>query len=1192
MFVNTLALRNRPQGEWTVSQFLDHTKKSTLEAFDNQDVQFEDLVEKVAVRRDAGRNPLFDVMFALQNIRHHSGDAAADNSEPESQDIIEQTQAKFDLTWNGVARGKRILFRVDYATALFQEETVRRFVSYFKALIHLIPQCLDSNIHQLDVKSEEERKLVLEVFNDTAGNGAVGDVSVVELFASHARQRGDALVLVDGDQTLTYGQLDVRARLLAGQLTATGFRPGHVAALLMPASIDMMVCIWAVLYCGGVYLPIDPDSPQERIQYILKDSDAKLSLTPSYVEESIGFKGPALEGSVTFPAFNDPAYVIYTSGSTGQPKGVVVNHRALVNLCAWHNRQFSITSHDRATKYAGVGFDASVWEVFPYFSAGASIYIVPEDIKLDVTRLDEYFDLHRISISFLPTQMAEQFMARSRNRSLRILLTGGDKLREFSPQPYQVINNYGPTENTVVSTCCAVAEKIANIPIGKPVDNTRVYILDHWGHAQPIGVAGELCVAGESLAAGYLNRPELTAERFVANPFKPGSKMYRTGDLASFLPDGNVRFLGRIDFQVKIRGFRIELGEIESTLLTHPLVQDAIVIDRMDPQHEKFLAAYVVPSETADKDVLIEELGQFLARSLPAYMIPSVFVALERIPLTTSGKVNRRALPIPEFQNAGEFQEAVDAVEAKMAAIWADVLGRDPGSISATADFFQLGGHSLRATILAGRIHRELDCEIPLAEIFRNPTIRGLAAFVKAASKEKLADVSPVEKKDYYPLSSAQKRLYVMQTMEPDSTAYNITRVVGLGKDGNLERIQQAFAHLIDRHESFRTGFMTIGKSPVQRVMETSVFALERFDLSLEPAESSAVERAVRAFIRPFDLARPPLIRAGVFLSADRGPVLAVDIHHIACDGSSMDILLSEFRRLLEGDALPALDLRYVDYAQWQTSEPVQMRIDVQKQFWLDLLSGDLPALELPLDYPRPAVKSFAGKRLIAPLPEELLAPVAAIASDAGATVYMVMLTVFTMFLAKMSGQGDILVGSPTAGRTHPDLAPLVGMFVNTVVLRNYPSPEKTFRGLLAEVRHNTVQAFENQDFQFEDIVEMLGVSRHSGRNPIFDVMFEYTPVAGDAPIGDHGEEGEREYQGNSKFDLILNVIRYQNRLALAFTYDVQLFKTDTIRRFSRYLQDILRIVCEEPDRQIKDIDITLDFCDDDVAMPDMDFDF
>jgi amino acid adenylation domain-containing protein len=1192
MFVNTLALRNRPRGDMTVGEFLDNVRIGTIEAFDNQDLQFEDLVEKVVLRRDAGRNPLFDVMFALQNIRSHDSGAAAADRDRDDSETIEEHVAKFDLTLNGVKRGGRVLFRLDYAVSLFKKETLERWITYFKTLVELFPLQLDSNLYRLELMSPEEKKCLAQEFNDT-NRPLPEDRTVVDMFKHLCEKNGSAVAVVEGEHSVTYEGLYRRAIGLAAQLRSTGLELGGLAAVVSEASIDMVTGIWAILFCGAAYLPVDPGTPGERIEFMLRDSAASHVLRPSDFKH-LAASGEAAGATVnpTMPRATDAAYVIYTSGSTGQPKGVVVYHRSLLNLCFWHIRQFSVSAQDRATKYAGVGFDASVWEIFPYLTAGASIYIVPEEIKLDVGRLDDYFDFHRISITFLPTQMAEQFMAYSRNRKLRILLTGGDKLREFSPRPYLAINNYGPTENTVVSTCYTIDEQSANIPIGKPVDNAQTYILDRWDNLQPIGVAGELCVAGESLAAGYLNRPELTAEKFVPNPFKPGELMYRTGDLASFQPDGNIRFLGRIDFQVKIRGFRIELGEIEGTLLAHPLVSDVAVIDLMDPQQEKYLAAYVVLAEAIDEERLSKELGQFLSQSLPFYMIPSVFVTLERIPLNTSGKVNRRALPIPEQRATGGFQEATDGVEAALVSIWAEVLGREPGSIGVTDDFFQIGGHSLRATMLAGRVHRELDCEIPLAEIFRDPTVRGMAAFVRGASKEALAAVSPVEEKDYYPLSSAQKRLVVMQTMEPGSTAYNITRVVGLAEDADIEGIQQAFSQLVKRHESLRTGFITMDKSPVQRVMEIGDFSLERFDLSLEHAQSSTIELAVRSFIRPFDLSRPPLIRAGLFLLPGRGPVLAVDIHHIACDGSSMEILLAEFRRLLEGDALPELGLRYADYAEWQTSEPIQARIAGQEHFWLDLLSGHLPQIELPLDFPRPAVKSFGGKRMMAPLPEEMSAQVVAIAADSGATVYMVMLAVFTIFLAKLSGQEDILLGTPTAGRTHPDLQPLVGMFVNTVVLRNYPSAEKTLRGFLTEVRRNTVQAFENQDFQFEDIVELLGISRQSGRNPIFDTMFEYTPVDGDAPAGNEGDGGEREFQGDSKFDLVLNVIRYQDRLALAFTYDVKLFKPDTVRRFNRYFQDILGAVIDDPDRKIKEIDITLDFCDEDVAMPDMDFDF
>ena len=903
------------------------------------------------------------------------------------------------------------------------------------------------------------------------------------------------------------------------------------------------------------------------------------------------------EGCRQINRSTDLAYVIYTSGSTGTPKGVMIEHRSLVNLCCWHVNRFAVTPRDRAAKYAGFGFDASVWEIFPYLAAGAGIYMILEEIKLDIDRLNAYFEAHDITIAFLPTQVCEQFMTVA-NSSLRMLLTGGDWLRGYVRWDYQLVNNYGPTENTVVSTSFVVGEQADNIPIGKPIDNNRVFILDRSGHLQPVGIAGELCIGSVRLSRGYLNQPDLTAEKFVPNPLVSSassaaaapdsdSLLYRTGDLARFLPDGNIEFLGRIDFQVKIRGFRVELGEIETRLLEVEKIGEAMVLARESEGGDRYLTAYVVsaaPGEIPDA----EELKEHLSRSLPDYMIPAYFIQLETFPLTPAGKIDRQALPAPEFEASPDYIAPANDIEEKLAAIWSDILHLDKNLISTQANFFQLGGHSLKATVMISRVHRELAARVPLAEIFKTPTIKGFSEYIKQAVKEKYTLVQAAEKREYYGLSSAQKRLFLLQQMSMHSTVYNIPQRVRLEGDIDRERLAQTFRQLIRRHESFRTSFETIDEEPVQRIHQTVDFAVEYVK-----------HRDLQAFVRPFDLSKAPLLRVGLIEtghpsqelthpapsghpSQEGRYILMVDMHHIISDGVSMELLVQEFSALGRGEDLPELRFQYKDYACWQKSSRIRSMIQSQEQYWLREFSDEIPVLNLPTDYPRPRYQSFKGSTIGFEMDAGTVARLNRLTSTQGVTLYMVLLAVFNVLLSRLSGQEDIIVGVPVAGRSHADLERIIGMFVNTLALRNHPNGSKSFREFINEVKERSVEALANQEYQFEDLVERVAVRRDAGRNPLFDVMFALQNFGTDSggaakkpgPRESAGSEEHGFANGVARFDMTWGAVERGERLFLAVEYCTELFKRETIEGFIVYFKRLLTAAVEKPDNRIFEAEI------------------
>ncbi|MDQ1350535.1 MAG: hypothetical protein QG657_837, partial [Acidobacteriota bacterium] len=689
-----------------------------------------------------------------------------------------------------------------------------------------------------------------------------------------------------------------------------------------------------------------------------------------------------------------------------------------------------------------------------------------------------------------------------------------------------------------------------------------------------------ICLSGSSLARGYLNRPELTHDQFINKSFagvkgelfqKRPLVVYKTGDMGRWLPDGNLEFIGRLDSQVKIRGIRIETGEIENYLLRYYNIKEAVVLAREGAGGEKFLCAYIVPLANGNrKPDFADSLKEYLSVKLPDYMIPSYFIIIDAIPLMANGKINRDALPtLPVIGGSREGLQLSIAPrnesEEKLAGIWSDVLGIEKQGIGIDDDFFELGGHSLRATIVASRIHKVFNVKIPLAEIFLSPTIRGLAKYILGAGEQMYAAIEPAEKREYYPLSAAQKRLYLLHRMEPDNVSYNMPQEIRFQQEIKIGKLQRIFKELIDRHESLRTSFEMVEEEPVQRIHEHVDFEIE----ILEGREN---------FVRPFDLARAPLLRAVLIKEENGMYLLWVDIHHIITDGTSQAILRAEFDKLYRGGGvnLSSLRLQYKDYSQWQNSEQQRAQVKRQESYWLRELGDELPVLNLPIDYTRPFIQGFDGNTVEFTLTGEESRTLKRLARDANATLFMAILAVFNVLLSKLSGQEDIIVGTPVMGRRHADLEGILGMFINTLPLRNNPHGEMKLKMFLNELKARTLEAYEHQEYPFEELVEILSVKRDAGRNPVFDVMFnllnqeDYT---GNMRI----ETDAHEYihkKGTSKFDLTLTAVDLGERLLLAFEYCSRLFEPVTIERFIGYLKRLLYWLQVTSDPGISELEI------------------
>ncbi len=1190
--------------EMTFKEILLKVKQTVGEGYRNQYFPIRRLIDLLDVGDTLS---LFRVIVLLENIH-----------DKESVDEITR-DFENDITLSFRRTGEELEANVIYNSSLFKEETVQRLFVSFQHVLIQISGNTDIEVKNIETIPREVTNEILHEFNKTEVEYPEYE-TIHRLFERQVERTPDhmAVACMEHAASITYRRMNERANQLARVLKERAVDTGCIVGLMMHDSTEMAVAILGVLKAGGAYLPIDPDYPQERKVYIAKDSHLNILLVGSSLSGGItGIHSPLLiipltgETLAGFDTANlqrtgsasDIAYVIYTSGTMGRPKGVVVEHKGLVNFTYWRLKFHGFNERDVTLQLFSPCFDGFGSNFYSSLLSGGTLLVVSASRKQDYEYIKKIVEHKGVTNATLVPGMYEALLDLAEGdelESIRFVVLAGERTREnilekaLEKNPNVIhINEYGPTETTVGATANANLNRDDTAVIGKPISNMRVYILDPSLKLVNVGVPGELYISGVGVARGYLNNPELTSEKFINNSFFPGEKMYKTGDLARWCPDGKIEFLGRVDFQVKIRGFRIELEAIEKHLLEYPLIKEAVVIAEAPPwkqghssyeSSDKFLCAYIV----SDMDFVTFEPGlkEFLSGVLPDYMIPSYFVPIEKIPMTTTGKVNRRALPEPEMAAGKEIVVTPprDEMEETLAGVWSDVLSINRELIGIDNNFFDLGGHSLKATIASAKIHKELHVDIKLSDIFEFRTIRELAGYIKKAALTTYTSIESVEKRDYYFLSSAQKRLYILQQMEPDNTSYNIPIFLTLEKGIDELKLEETFKRLIERHESLRTSFEMFDDEPVQRAHEFVEFKMEYF----EAGGDEEVEAIRKNFVRFFDLFQAPLLRVGVIHTPVFGQpsqegnskdtrILMVDMHHIITDGVSQDILTRELVRLYEGEELSCLRLQYKDFSEWQNGEEQKKIIESQKSYWMNAFSGEIPVLNLPADYPRPRVQSFEGCTFHLALDETELRVLKDISREAETTLFMSVLSVFYILLSKVSGQEDIIVGTPAAGRQHADLEHIIGMFVNTLALRNNPVGSKTFYEFLHEVKQRTLEVFENQEYQFEDLVEnaAVNINRDASRNPLFDVMFAWDKQE------DGGHQGEELNlkpfnfsTETSKFDMTLFALEEKNRLSLIVEYCTKLFKEATIERFIGYFKKIITEIFGNPDRKISGVEI------------------
>ncbi|MHC5747095.1 MAG: amino acid adenylation domain-containing protein [Nostoc sp.] len=1215
-FVNTLVLRTDLSRNPSFLELLNRVREVCVGAYAHADLPFERLVGELHSERNLSHTPLFQVMFTLQ--------------EDTKKDLVlpgltlkwlqnYSKTAKFDLTLYIVDAKSELSGWWEYNTDLFDAVTIERMTEHFTNLLEGIVSYPEKRLSDLPLLTESECQTLLVKWNDTATNYPQNKC-IHELFEAQVEKTPDAVAVVFEEEQLTYQELNSRANQLGHYLQDLGVKPEVLVGICVERSLSMVIGLLAILKAGGAYIPLDPSYPQERLAFILENTQTSVLLTQtSLVEAMLQHKAQVVcldadwhniaQQSQINPisgcTSDNLAYIIYTSGSTGQPKGVLVNHANVARLLAATDSWYNFNQQDVWTLFHSIAFDFSVWEIWGALLYGGKLIVVsywlsrsPEDFyQLLLTQ--QVTILNQTPSAFRQLIQVEEYLENSNNLRLRVVIFGGEALQIESLRPWferhgdkspQLVNMYGITETTVHVTyrplTMADLELASASVIGRPIPDLQVYLLDSYQQPVPMGIPGELHIGGVGLARGYLNQPELTALKFIPNFFsdKEGERLYKTGDLARYLPSGDIEYIGRIDNQVKVRGFRIELGEIEAVISQHSAVKETVVVVSEESGDSKRIVAYVVPQKEQTRT--IPELRGFLESKLPNYMLPTTFVILEALPLTPNGKVDRKALPIPELTQISSSDIILPStpIENLLAGIWAEILGIEKVGID--NNFFELGGHSLLATRVISRIRQVFQVELPLRYLFEKPTIAGLAEEIEKAIKVDSGDgaknIERIVRSQELPLSFAQQRLWFLAQLEPNSPFYNMPAAVRLEGRLNVEALQQSFNEIISRHEALRTNFQTREGQAIAVISEAVSLTLPVFDisdLSLNQQEAEVKKQAYKEAQKPFDLKDDLLLRVKLLRLGQEKHIILLTMHHIVSDGWSIGVLVRELATLYQAfcdrqpSPLPALPIQYVDFAAWQRQWLQGEVLKTQISYWLKQLENAPKVLELPTDYPRPAIQTFRGSSYSFKLSDQLSFALNKFSQQQGTTLFMTLLAAFQTLLWRYTGQEDIVVGSPIANRNRAEIERLIGFFINTFVLRTNLAGNPSFKELLKQVREVALGAYAHQDLPFELLVEQVQPQRDLSHTQLFQVMF----VLQNAPMSALELPGltlspVESDNYSAKFDLTLFITETKSGLVGNLEYNTDLFEKSSIQRIAGHLQTLLEAIVANPQQRLSEL--------------------
>ena len=1208
LFVNTLVVRTAVSGGEEFRALLRRVRDEMLEAFAHKEAPFEKLVEELRPERSLNHAPLFQVMFTLQNAPRESLElpGLAFRAMPGGAEL-----AKFDL---GLVLAERPAGEVScvlhFNTDLFDASTAERMLGHYRTLLEGAAEQSSLTLSSLPILTEDERARLTREWNDPRAE-EFNAPPVHTLFEARAAETPDAVALNYAGRDVSFGELNRRANRLAHELLALGVGPETRVGLCAERSADLVAGLLAVFKAGGAYVPLDPSYPRERLSFMLEDARVSVLLTESRLAEGFegrgahvmlidNARGGAVGSSEENPGVpvsgRDLAYMIYTSGTTGRPKAVMVEHANLSSTLAAAQAEFGFNAGDVMPCVAPFSFDISLFELLMPVLAGGRAALLTREEVLDLPRLasalEGFTALH--TLPSLMRQLVDEARARgSRYERLRMVFVGGDlvppdlleDLKEVFPAA-RVRVLYGPTEGTIICSSHLVpaGRRATGHLIGRPLRNAALHLFDAAGNLVPVGVPGEIFIGGAGVARGYWEREELTREKY---PTVGGQRFYRTGDLARWRADGEMEFLGRTDGQVKIRGYRIELGEVEAALKAHAGVGACVVVAREDAPGDRRLAAYVVAAE-ASAATRADDLRRFVQERLPDYMTPSAFVFLAELPLTPNGKVDRKALPAPESARPGlaeEFAAPRTPTEEVLAAVWREVLGA--GRVGVEDNFFDLGGHSLLATQLISRVRDRFGAAVPLRALFDAPTVAGLAARIDETLRGPAASTRPpitrAERGGELPLSFAQQRLWFFDQLEPGSVAFNIHAGVRLGGALNAAALAQSLGEVVRRHEALRTSFSSNEGRPAQVVAEAARVPVPFVDLrglSAGPREEVLAGLARRESLRPFDLSKGPLLRPALLRLKDEEHVLLVTMHHIISDGWSAGLLVRELVALYESfsrggrSPLAELQLQYADYSVWQREWLQGGALEELLSYWRRQLEGAPPVLELPADRPRPQRQTFRGGTHSQTLAHALSEGLRELTRGEGATLFMTLLAAFDILLRHQTGRGDLVVGTDVANRGLVETEPLIGFFVNHLVLRTRLEGGDSFRDVLGRVRETALGAYAHQDLPFERLVEAVNPGRSLAHAPLFQVKFTLQ----NAPSGTAELAGltlkplaaEREVA--AKLDLTLLASEQAGGLRVFYEYNADLFDASTVARTARLFESLLNDIVERPGATVDEL--------------------
>ncbi|MCP5051502.1 MAG: amino acid adenylation domain-containing protein, partial [bacterium] len=1223
LFINTVPVRIRLDEAKTFVELLRRVQKDAVECEPHHYYPLAEIQAQSIVKQNLINHLFIFENFPLAEQIEGLEDSTGNDSmfNLSRMEVFEQTNYDFNVT---ISVGNQLTVTFKYNANVYDPDMVDAIKNHFEGLISQIVVVEDMDLCRFTILSEAEKHRLLYEFNDTSAEFPM-DKTIQRLFEEQVEKTPHRVALAgpllepglenEFLVNLSYLDLNERAQRAAGKLIDKGVTTGTIVALLAGRSVETIIGLLGILKAGGSYLPVDSELPVERIDYMLSDSGVRLLAahpaltipggepgeTVSLAQNRSCTNIPAARHAGPSSGPTDSAYVIYTSGSTGRPKGVMLEHRSVVNFIYGIRSIIDFNETDIVLSLTTISFDIFVLETLLPLSTGSRVIIGSKEEQLNPEAAARVLIDGRVTIFQLTPSRLSMLTANQESTAalkiLECLLVGGEAFPEQLLEKTRAITNakiynmYGPTETTVWSTVKNLSGR-EPLNIGKPIINTDIYILDKNDNLQPIGVPGELYIGGEGLAKGYLNRPGLTAEKFRKIKFELDSTIYHTGDLARWLPNGEIQCLGRVDHQVKIRGFRIELGEIEHQLLNHDSIKEAVVTVREDAGGDQYLCAYFTVEHQAGETQAPDsrDLREFLSHSLPEYMFPSYFIPLSSIPLSPSGKIDRNALPQPHREAKGKHSAPVNVLEEKLALLWAEALGKEESIISMNSDFFDLGGHSLKATIMVSSIHRELDVKVPVAEIFKNRTIRALSEYIMQSGENKYLTIEPVETREYYDVSSGQKRVWLLSQSREASLAFNMAESYFLKEELNIDLFIKTFDLLIRRHESLRTVFLLENQEVKQKVLSPGEL---NFNVNVEHMEGiegqDQKEKPAGYLLKmehetPFDLANGPLVRVKLLKINQGEYVFSYAMHHIISDFVSMEVLYKEFSQLyqslLKNEQSPLMPLRvqYKDFTRWQNNQLQGRYLKRLRDYWWNRFNDKIPVLRLPYDRERPAIQSYSGENIDFSVSEEVTGRLRAIANHNDATLFMILMASVNILLSFYSGQNDIIIGVPASGREHPDLENQIGFYLNTLPMRTKFSEQDTFMQLLHRVKKTVLDAHEHQMYHLDQLVDELKIKRQPGRLPLFDVMVDMlnliqfqdplkdSSAEPGVATGTDDDESIMIRRGKAKCDLTFYFIEEIKQLNISFEYSTDLFERPTMMRMVKRFRKLLKDIVNDPD--------------------------